>query len=49
MLTKDTIWMGCHGTNDFDLVKIEKRFVAQNEQEWLEYFKEIEQLELPLL
>ena len=46
---ENTIWMGCHGTNDFDLVKIEKRFVAQNEQEWLEYFKEIEQLELPLL
>ncbi len=43
---EDTIWVGCHGTDDFDLVKIEKRFVAQNEQDWLQYFNKVEQLEL---
>lgn len=43
---EDTIWIGCHGTDEFDLVKIEKRFVAQDENEWLEYFNKIEQLEL---
>lgn len=43
---EDTIWIGCHGTDDFDLVKIEKRFVAQDETEWLKYFNEVEQLEL---
>lgn len=42
---EDTIWMGCHGTDDFDLVKIEKRFVAQDESEWLNYFEQ--QLKLP--
>ena len=41
---EDTIWMGCHGTDDFDIVKIEKRFVAQDENEWLEY--STKQLEL---
>jgi hypothetical protein len=45
---EDTIWVGCHGTDDFDLVKIEKRFVAQDEQDWLSYFNHNEQLELPL-
>ena len=35
---EDTIWMGCHGTNDFDLVKIEKRFVAQDEQRMVRIF-----------
>ena len=34
---EDTIWVGCHGTDDFDLVKIEKRFVAHDENEWLEF------------
>ncbi len=41
---EDTIWIGCHGTDDFDIVKIEKRFVAQDELEWLEY--STKQLEL---
>lgn len=45
---EDTIWIGCHGTDDFDIVKIEKRFVAQDENEWLEYFNKVEQLELQL-
>jgi hypothetical protein len=43
---EDTIWVGCHGTDDFDLVKIEKQFVAQDETEWLEYFNKNEQLTL---
>lgn len=43
---EDTIWIGCHGTDDFDLVKIEKRFVAQDENEWLKY--STEQLSLGL-
>lgn len=43
---EDTIWVGCHGTDDFDLVKIEKRFVAQDENEWLSYFNDNKQLEL---
>lgn len=43
---EDTIWVGCHGTDDFDLAKIEKRFVAQDENEWLKY--STEQLSLGL-
>lgn len=42
---EDTIWIGCHGTDETDVSKIEKRFVAQNEQEYLEYLNQ-NQLEL---
>lgn len=34
---EDTIWMGCHGTDEMDVHKIEERFIAQDEKEWLEY------------
>ena len=34
---EDTIWMGCHGTDEVDVQKIEERFIAQDEKEWLEY------------
>lgn len=34
---EDTIWVGCHGTDETDVAKIESRFVAQNEQEWIEH------------
>lgn len=34
---EDTIWIGCHGTDEIDLTKIEKRFVSASEQEFLEY------------
>ncbi|SRR6266849_3431489 len=46
---ENTIWMGCHGTDEFDLVKIERRFVAQDETEWLAYLElQNAQLELVL-
>lgn len=34
---EDTIWIGCHGTDEVDITKIEKRFVSASEQEFLEY------------
>jgi hypothetical protein len=34
---EDTIWMGCHGTDEVDIQKIEARFVAQSEEDWLDY------------
>ena len=34
---EDTIWMGCHGTDEQDVKKIEEYFIAQNEQEYLEF------------
>ena len=34
---EDTIWVGCHGTDETDVAKIESRFVAQDEQEWIEH------------
>lgn len=43
---EDTIWMGCHGTDDIDISKIEDRFVAGSEQEWINYCKQNEQLKL---
>ena len=35
---EDTIWMGCHGTDEQDVEKIEKHFIAQDEKEWIEYY-----------
>lgn len=37
---EDTIWMGCHGTDEVDVHKIEDRFIAQDEKEWLEFVGE---------
>jgi hypothetical protein len=34
---EDTIWIGCHGTDEVDVCKIEDRFIAQDEKEWLEH------------
>lgn len=34
---EDTIWIGCHGTDEVDIAKIEHRFVSASEQEFLEY------------
>lgn len=42
---EDTIWMGCHGTDEMDVKKIEEIFIAQDFQEWLEYCG---QLKLPI-
>lgn len=41
---EDTIWMGCHGTDEIDVHKIEERFIAQDEKEWLEYVGEAKML-----
>src|ERR1700730_8973903 len=38
---EDTIWMGCHGTDEQDVEKIEKHFIAQDEKEWLKYFGQL--------
>ena len=34
---EDSIWITIHGTHERDLEKIEEFFIAQNEQEYLEY------------
>lgn len=33
----DCSWLTCHGTHETDLDKIEQHFIAQNEQEFLEF------------
>ena len=33
----DCVWTTIHGTNETDLNKIEKHFIAKNENEWLEF------------
>lgn len=45
---EDTIWIGCHGTDEIDIHKIQERFVADNEQEWIDFQNKMPQLELPL-
>lgn len=34
---EDCIWLTIHGTHETDLEKIEEYFIAQNEQEYLEF------------
>lgn len=36
---EDSIWITIHGTNETDLNKIEDCFIAQSEEEWLEFCK----------
>lgn len=36
---EDSIWVTIHGTNELDLTKIEDHFIAQSEEEWLEFCK----------
>lgn len=43
---EDTIWIGCHDTDELDISKIEERFIAKSEEEWIEYVNQ--QLRLPL-
>jgi hypothetical protein len=39
---EDTIWTTIHGTEDTDLVQIESKLIAQNEQEYLEHCRLLE-------
>lgn len=41
---EDTVWTVIHGTHETDVEKIELEFIAQSEQDWLDYQK-AEQLE----
>ena len=34
---EDSVWITVHGTDETDLVKIEEHFIAQSEQEFLEF------------
>lgn len=34
---EDSIWLTVHGTEETDLEKIEQKFIAQDEQEYLEF------------
>ena len=43
---EDTIWMGCHGTDEQDVKKIEEYFIAQTEQEYLEFCEQMRLLEI---
>jgi predicted Ser/Thr protein kinase len=48
---EDCVCTTMHVTNEIDLEKIEEHFIAENEQQYLEFVKqneEIEQLRLPL-
>ena len=39
---EDTIWLTLHGTEETDVVKIEQQFIAQNEEEYLRFRRELE-------
>lgn len=39
---EDSIWLTVHGTEETDLEKIEDKFIAQNEQEYLAFCLQIE-------
>lgn len=43
---EDSIWLTIHRTDEMDLSKIEDHFIAQSEQEWLEFCKQEPQLPL---
>lgn len=45
---EDCIWITVHGTHETDLAKIEDYFIAQTEQEYLEYINSQPLLPLPL-
>ena len=44
---EDCVWLTIHGTHETDLDKIEHHFIANSEQEFLEFVKE-QQNQLPL-
>ena len=39
---EDSIWLTVHGTHETDLEKIESQFIAQNDAEYLEFVKMLE-------
>jgi hypothetical protein len=43
----DCVWTTIHGTDERDVDKIEAHFIAQSEQEWLEFSKALELKEAP--
>lgn len=43
---EDSIWITIHRTDELDLNKIEEHFIAQNEQEWLDFCKNEPKLQL---
>lgn len=42
---EDTVWTTIHGTDETDLEKIEAHFIAQNEQEYLDFCRALENKE----
>lgn len=42
---ENTIWLTVHGTNETDVEKIEQEFIAQSEQEYLNFCRLIEHKE----
>ena len=40
----DTVWTTIHGTDDQDLEKIEKHYIAHTEQEYLDFVKKMEEI-----
>ena len=42
---KDCIWLTIHGTHEIDLDKIEEKFIAQTEQEYLEFSGQLKLLD----
>lgn len=38
---EDTVWITIHATDETDLEKIETRFIAQNEQEYLDFCEQL--------
>jgi hypothetical protein len=46
---EDCVWTTVHGTEETDLEKIEATFIAQTEQEYLEFCKVLEIKETPCL
>jgi quercetin dioxygenase-like cupin family protein len=39
---EDTIWTTIHGTEETDVEKIEEKFIAQSEEDYLEYCKTLQ-------
>ena len=42
---EDTIWLTIHGTEETDVDKIEEKFIAQTEQEYLAFIEQTKQLQ----
>lgn len=41
---EDTIWMGCHRTDETDIEKIAEHFVASTEQEYIDFQAKLKEL-----